>query len=132
VVIENRPRWTSWPGAMGPKTLIYADPPYVHDTRSQKRIDGALEHAYAHEMSEADHLELLSFLDRCASMVVLSGYGCPLYDEALTGWRRVEIDALADGARKRVEVLWINPAAARALDRAGAMPQQSMMFEAVA
>lgn len=34
------------------------------------------------------------------------------------GWRRVETEALADGARKRTEVLWINPAACDALDKA--------------
>jgi DNA adenine methylase len=50
-------------------------------------------------------------------MVVLSGYPSPIYDEALPDWRRVEIAALADGARPRTEVLWINPACAAALAR---------------
>ena len=48
-------------------------------------------------------------------MVILSGYPSDLYDAALTGWRRVEREALADGAKKRVEVLWINPAASTRL-----------------
>ena len=50
-------------------------------------------------------------------MVVLSGYTHPLYDDALHDWRRIEFAALADGARPRTEVLWINPAAAASLDR---------------
>jgi DNA adenine methylase len=43
-------------------------------------------------------------------MVVLSGYPAALYDDALADWTRVEREALADGARPRLEVLWINPA----------------------
>ena len=45
-------------------------------------------------------------------MVVLSGYPCDLYDNALRGWKRVERTALADGALRRTEVLWLNPACA--------------------
>jgi DNA adenine methylase len=39
---------------------------------------------------------------------MLSGYPYPAYDAALAGWRRVERVSLADGARKRIEVLWLN------------------------
>jgi DNA adenine methylase len=49
-------------------------------------------------------------------MVVLSGYPSELYDDALHDWRRVEREALADGAAKRVEVLWLNPLCASRLD----------------
>lgn len=111
VVIENRPALGIMERFDGPDTLIYCDPPYVHDTRSGKRIHGGLEHAYKHEMNEADHAELLAWLTRSSSMIVLSGYGHPLYDDALRHWRRIEIQALADGARRRTEVLWINSAA---------------------
>lgn len=38
------------------------------------------------------------------------------YDEQLEGWHRVEREAMADGARPRTEVLWINPKCAAALD----------------
>lgn len=47
---------------------------------------------------------------------MLSGYPHPLYDDALTGWRRIEFAAFADGARPRTEVLWINPQACAELD----------------
>lgn len=33
------------------------------------------------------------------------------------GWRRIEIPTHADGARKRTEVLWLNPQACAALER---------------
>jgi DNA adenine methylase len=31
-----------------------------------------------------------------------------VYDEILAGWRKVQRTALADGARERTEVLWMN------------------------
>ncbi|MGE0232685.1 MAG: DNA adenine methylase [Flavobacteriaceae bacterium] len=99
----------------GPETLHYVDPPYVFETRADLSKD------YAHELTDGDHSELLVFLRGLAGMVILSGYPSALYDDALADWRRVERDALADGAAKRTEVLWINPACAAALD-AASMP----------
>ena len=87
-------------------TLHYVDPPYVHATRSDAT------HAYAHEMSDEDHLALLSFLSSLAGMVILSGYPSPLYDDALPGWLRLTRRALDNGATWRTEALWLNPAAA--------------------
>lgn len=46
-------------------------------------------------------------------MIVLSGYPSDLYEDLLPGWHRLERMALADGARKRTEVLWLNPAATK-------------------
>jgi DNA adenine methylase len=98
-----------------PTTLHYVDPPYVMGTRSDDGAD------YAHELTDDDHSVLLDCLKGLSGMVVLSGYPHPLYDDALTGWMRVEREALADGAKKRTEVLWINPAASFALAK-HAMP----------
>ncbi|MEO1222209.1 MAG: DNA adenine methylase, partial [Pseudomonadota bacterium] len=77
----------------------------VFSTRSDTSKD------YAHELTDADHVELLEFLGTLKGMVVLCGYPSALYDEALPNWRRIERSALADGASKRTEVLWLNPAA---------------------
>lgn len=85
-----------------PDALHYVDPPYVFGTRADAKDD------YAHEMSDADHADLLAFLRTLEGKVMLSGYPCDAYDDALTGWTRIERAALADGARKRVEVLWCN------------------------
>lgn len=41
--------------------------------------------------------------------VVLSGYRCPLYDELYAGWQRVDIATHADGAKDRVESIWLSP-----------------------
>jgi DNA adenine methylase len=120
VSVEHRPARDVLAAYDAPGTLFYVDPPYVHATRSPKRTRPAPSNGYAHELSDAEHAELLAQLQRMEGMVVLSGYAHPLYDRALSGWRRVEREALADGARPRREVLWISPAADRADLFAGA------------
>jgi DNA adenine methylase len=68
---------------------------------------------YRHEMTDAQHRELATTLHSLTGMVVLSGYPCEMYDRELyPDWQRVTRKALADGARTRTEVLWLNPAAA--------------------
>lgn len=92
-----------------PGTLFYVDPPYLPSTRTT-------DVGYAHEMSEAEHVELLDILNSRRGYVLLSGYPSALYDDALRHWRRIETATHADGALARTEVLWINPAAAARLD----------------
>jgi DNA adenine methylase len=112
VVVENRPAVEIMAQHDTADTLHYLDPPYVHDTRARGR-----KRDYNHEMTDADHATMLDGVQQLAGMVVLSGYPHPLYDAALAGWRRVErTGPLADGARERTEVLWINPAAAARLE----------------
>lgn len=101
VVIENRPALSLIErfGRIG--TLIYADPPYVHSTRTDGRGD------YPHEMTDEDHRRLAAALNATEASVVLSGYHSPLYDELYAGWARTERASQADGAAKRTEVLWL-------------------------
>lgn len=114
VVIENRPALDVMADRDRPDALHYVDPPYVHATRAQGNpyCDKG---QYRHELTDADHTELLGALRSLRGMVVLSGYATSLYEQALPDWRRVERQAHADGARDRTEVLWINPAAANAM-----------------
>lgn len=91
------------------ETLIYVDPPYVAGTRD-KGSD------YKFEMSDSDHIDLAMFLSDAKGMVIVSGYESKIYDDIYRGWKKVTRAALADGARKRVEVLWINKAALSRLD----------------
>lgn len=112
VVVERRPAIDVISKNDAADTLHYVDPPYMPETRSTKSGRGRLKyHAYAHEMTTQDHAALLEVLRNVAGMVVLSGYPAPLYEDALSDWHRVEKAALADGARPRTEVLWINPQA---------------------
>ncbi len=82
--------------------LFYVDPPYVPSTRD-KGAD------YRYEMSEQQHYELAAVLRQVAGMVVLSGYRCALYDELYADWQRRDRKAYADGARVRVESIWLSP-----------------------
>jgi len=90
-----------------PDALIYADPPYLGDTRSGTN--------YAHEMpSGDDHRQLAAALRECRAAVVLSGYASPLYRELYAGWHVVQLGTRtgqAKGDQRRIEVLWCNRAA---------------------
>lgn len=114
VTVEHRDAMIILPRHDSPETLHYVDPPYVHETRSHFKGGKS---AYKHEMDAEAHQHLLALLRTLKGMVVLSGYAHALYDEALHDWQRIEIAALADGARPRIEILWINPACSAALDR---------------
>lgn len=113
VVIEHRDALQVMAAHDRPATLHYVDPPYMPSTRSEKRRrGGAKYHSYKFDMEEAGHVRLLEFIQSLEGMVLISGYPHDLYDEMLCGWERREFAALADGAKERVEVVWLNPAAA--------------------
>lgn len=101
VVIENRDALDLMPQHDGEGTVYYVDPPYVAETRD-KGGD------YRHEMTDSDHERLANVLHGLTGAVVLSGYACDLYDRMYAGWQRIERAAHADGARKRIEVLWLS------------------------
>lgn len=91
-----------------PEGLIYADPPYVHSTRSAGGRD-----VYGVEMTDEDHRELAEALHRCKAKVVLSGYPSALYSELYASWRRVDFDIAnhASGGEtksRETECLWFN------------------------
>lgn len=114
VVIENRPAIEVMRQHDSAQTLHYVDPPYLHETRSRSHRRADNGGVYRHELTDDEHADLLAFLKTLSGMVVLSGYPSAIYDDTLSGWRKVERIALADGAQKRTEVLWLNPAAADA------------------
>lgn len=109
VIIENRPAVEVVQFFDGKNTLHYVDPPYIHSLRTDEHHDN-----YRHEMTDQQHRDLARVLHDVKGMVVFSGYASALYDQELyPEWERTEISALADGAKKRTEVLWLNQAAAR-------------------
>jgi DNA adenine methylase len=109
VVIESRDACEVINAHDNSEALFYVDPPYPLSTRNSLRASGV----YAEEMADSDHEQLAEVLRKARGMVVLSSYPSELYDRLYEGWQRIERAALADGARKRVEVLWLNPAAAK-------------------
>ena len=90
----------------GERVLIYTDPPYVKGTRNSHGD------TYRHEMSDADHEELLRTLMEHTGMVILSGYDCDLYNDTLRDWHKETTKTMAELAVKRIECLWLNPAVA--------------------
>lgn len=109
VVIENRAALDIIAQHDGANTLFYIDPPYLPETRSPANKYDLKWRMYRHELSRDDHAALLDRLRAVEGMVVVSGYADPLYDDVLAGWRRVEKETFADGARRRLEILWLNP-----------------------
>ena len=75
-------------------TFFFCDPPYRLSTRQGRY--------YRHELSDEDHAELLDKLLGVQGKVMLFGNECPLYLEALVGWRM-----LRTTERERV---WLNRA----------------------
>lgn len=110
VVIECKPAIDVMRQHDRPDTLHYVDPPYLPHLRSPGNHYDQKYRMYRHELTVEDHGTLLDFLAGLKGMVALSGYASVMYDEALPGWKRVEIAAFADGARKRTEIVWLNPA----------------------
>lgn len=113
VVIESRPAHDVIASHDRKDTLHYVDPPYLHTTRGgMKNSSGH----YQFEMSDVMHESLLSQLVAVEGMVVLSAYPHPMYETFLAarGWQRLTKQTHADGARDRLEVLWLNPAAQQA------------------
>lgn len=127
VVIENKDAEAVMRQHDSAETLHYVDPPYPLATRTLK---GHYDSAYRFELTDGDHVNLAEVLHGLVGMVVVSGYACDLYDsELFPTWRRVEGEALADGARPRTEVLWLNAAAEHALRRSQAQPTLSFALE---
>ena len=92
VQIENRPAAELIARFNHSNVLIYADPPYLLGTRHGKQ--------YRHEMSDADHRDLLDALQAHKGPVVLSGYESRLYKDALRNWYCDAIPARAQTGGK--------------------------------
>ncbi len=105
VVIENRDALEVMAQHDGDETLHYVDPPYVHSTRVMRMRAPA----YKHELTDGQHRDLARALAGLRGMVMVSGYRCKMYDELFDGWQRIDVAAHADGARDRVESLWLSP-----------------------
>ena len=86
--------------AAGGRTLIYADPPYLHSTRTSRK-------RYRNELSEEDHGELLRRFLLSPASIIVSGYPSGLYDTLLSGWWSREFQAMTRGG-VRTEKLWCN------------------------
>lgn len=104
VQIECLPALELIPKHKSKEVLIYADPPYPLATRTGGKM-------YKHEMTDGDHVQLLAMLNDHPGPVVLSGYACDLYKDALVGWSMVTRRQTTQQGVQKEESLWLNPAA---------------------
>lgn len=115
VLVENRPAVDVLQQHDSEETLHFVDPPYVHSTRVLRSQNG-----YRHEMTDEDHAGLLEVLGGLRGMVVLSGYATDMYADLLQDWQVHSTSARISSGRGtgvRIEVIWLNPACADALER---------------
>lgn len=89
--------------------LIYADPPYVRSTRTNRH--------YAHEMDDNDHMNLIEVLRDHNGLVILSGYDNALYKKYLNDWHVEELIVAAQSGARKKECLWLNPVAAQRMSQ---------------
>jgi len=83
--------------------FVYCDPPYLMSTRTSGEI-------YDHEMTDSQHMELLSLLlemQAAGVKIMLSGYNSSLYSDYLCNWRYDEFDSMTRGGL-RTEGLWMS------------------------
>jgi len=112
VLVENRPALRVIQDHDSDDTLYFVDPPYLHSTRVSSG------YAYGHEMSNADHQDLIAALGKLTGMVILCGYYSNLYSDMLSGWQAHSTDSRVSahrGTRVAREIIWLNPACVAAL-----------------
>jgi hypothetical protein len=81
--------------------FIFCDPPYIMETRSSPgRI-------YKYEYTAEQHVDLLKLLVSLKCMVMITGYQHPIYDDALSSWRRKDYKTPTRGGLKD-ESCWMN------------------------
>ncbi|MEW6387753.1 MAG: DNA adenine methylase [Thermodesulfobacteriota bacterium] len=103
VQIENRPALEVIRLYDGPHTLFYCDPPYLHNTRGDRK-------AYGFEMDELEHRQLAEALRNCRGKVAISGYRCDLMDKLYSSWQRYDAPPKQCHSIKKLrqEALWMN------------------------
>lgn len=80
--------------------LIYADPPYLLETRKMKR-------QYRYEMNDSQHYDLLCALNAHCGPAMISGYESSMYNSLLKDWDKYSIGTTSEKGLKRTEILWI-------------------------
>lgn len=83
------------------KTFIFLDPPYLIDTRKQKRA------LYENELTEDQHEELLDLIKQMKCNVMITHYPCEFYDSRLADWRKVDFVSSTRGG-KVTERMYMN------------------------
>lgn len=100
VQIENRPALEVIERFNYSQVFMYLDPPYMLGTRSGKQ--------YMHEMTDAEHEELLQMIIQSRAKIMISGYETDMYNDYLSGWEKRQFSSWAEHGKPRVETVWMN------------------------
>ena len=82
------------------QVFMYLDPPYMLGTRSGKQ--------YMHEMTDAEHEELLQMILQSRAKIMISGYETDMYNDYLSGWEKRQFSSCAEHGKPRIETVWMN------------------------
>ena len=99
VINDDATRWLKKYQFTGSE-FIYVDPPYVMESRKGGKI-------YDCEMSDEDHIKLLSCLQDIPAKIMISGYWSSLYSKMLPGWNTFSFQA-STRQGMATEWLWFN------------------------
>lgn len=100
VQIENRPALEVIERFNYTQVFMYLDPPYMLGTRSGKQ--------YMHEMTDAEHEELLQMITQSRAKIMISGYETDMYNDYLSGWEKRQFSSCAEHGKPRIETVWMN------------------------
>ena len=101
VQIENRNVFELIPKYDRENVLMYLDPPYLLETRNNKKM-------YNHEFNNSDHEELLKLLVSSKAKIIISGYESELYNNYLSGWRIEKTFSKNQAGKTKTECIWMN------------------------
>lgn len=81
-------------------SLIYCDPPYLHENKVSKSV-------YSSEMTPECHMKLYHVLQDFKGKVILSGCNSPLYNRLYKNWN-IEKKRIDKDKSKQTEIIWKN------------------------
>lgn len=100
VQIENRPALEVIERFGYENVFMYLDPPYLLGTRNGKQ--------YKHEMTDADHEELLKLILQSPARIMISGYESDMYNDYLHEWKKMQFSSCTEHGKSRTEIVWMN------------------------
>ena len=101
VQIENRNVFELIPKYNRENVLMYLDPPYLLETRKNKKV-------YRHEFSDDEHEELLKLIVCSKAKIIISGYESGLYSKYLNGWHLEKTTTKDQAGNRKTECIWMN------------------------
>ena len=101
IQIENRDVFELIPIYDRENVFMYLDPPYLLETRKNKKV-------YRYEFSKEEHEKLLNLIVCSKAKIMISGYNSELYNDYLKGWYFDTTGTKDQAGNRRTECIWMN------------------------